>query len=56
MWSIDRKAYMIDQAVTVDLAFRKGVWKLYEAATAIVNKPPCLAAAESMATAAQKGD
>jgi hypothetical protein len=56
MWSIDRKAYMIDQAVTVDLAFRKGVQKLYEAAIAIVNKPLCLAAAESIATAAQKGD
>jgi len=56
MWSIDRKAYMIDQAVTVDVAFRKGVQKLYEAAIAIVNKPLCLAAAESITTAAQKGD
>ena len=56
MWSIDRKAYMIDQAITVDLAFRKGVQKLYEAAIAIVNKPLCLAAAESIATAAQKDD
>jgi len=55
MWSIDRKAYMIDQAVTVDLAFRKGVRNLYEAAIAIVNKPLCLAAAESIATAAQRG-
>jgi len=56
MWSIDRKAYMIDRAVTVDLAFRKGVQKLYEAAIAIVDEPLCLAAAESIATAAQKGD
>jgi len=47
---------MIDQAVTVDLAFRKGVQKLYEAAIAIVDEPLCLAAAESIADAAQKGD
>ncbi|MFQ5758656.1 MAG: DUF4392 domain-containing protein [Candidatus Bathyarchaeia archaeon] len=56
MWSIYRKAYMIDQTITVDLPFRKVARKLYEAAIAIVNKPLCLAAAESIAAAAEKGD
>jgi hypothetical protein len=56
MGSIDRKAYMIDQAITVDLPFRRVVRKLYEAATALTNKPLCLAAAESITTAAENDD
>ena len=56
MWSIERKAYMIDQAVMVDLPFRKVACKLYEAAVGIIEKPLCLAAAEGLASAAKKGD
>lgn len=56
MWGIDRKAYMIDQTVMVDLPFRKVVGKLYEAAMAIVNKPLCMAAAESISATVERDD
>ena len=56
MWGIERKAYMIDQSVMVDLPFRKVAQKLHEAAIEIVKKPLCLAAAESLAYASEKGN
>ena len=53
---LDRKGYMIDEVVTMDLPHRRVVQKLYEAAVENVNKPLCLAAAERIAEKAQKGD
>ncbi len=53
---LDRKGYMIDKVVAMDLPLRKVVQKLYEAAVANVNKPLCLAAAEKIAEKTQKGD
>jgi len=53
---LDRKGYMIDEAVTMDLPLRRVVRKLYEAASANVNKPLCLAAAEGIAENTRRGD
>jgi len=53
---LDRKGYMIDEVVTMDLPLRRVVQKLYEAAVGNVNKPLCLAAAEKVAKKTQKGD
>jgi len=53
---LDRKGYMIDEAVAMDLPLRGVVRKLYEAASANVNKPLCLAAAEGIAEKTQRGD
>jgi len=54
--NIDKKAYMIDQVVTLDLPTRKVVGQLYEAAFKVVNKPLCLAAAERIAAETSRGD
>ena len=53
---LDRKGYMIDEVVAMDLPLRRVVQKLYEAAVGNVNKPLCLAAAEKVAEKTQKGD
>lgn len=53
---LNRKGYMIDKVVTMDLPIRKVVQELYQAAVANVNKPLCLAAAERIAKRTQKGD
>jgi len=53
---LDRKGYMIDEAVTMDLPLRRVAQKLYEAAVAKVNKPLCLAAAEKIGKKTKKGD
>jgi hypothetical protein len=53
---IDKKAYMIDQVVALDLPTRKVVHRLYEAALKVVNRPLCLAAAEKIAAKTSKGD
>ena len=52
---LDRKGYMIDKVIAMDLPLRRVVQKLYEAAVAKVNKPLCLAAAEKIAEKTQKG-
>jgi hypothetical protein len=53
---LNRKGYMIDNVVAMDLPLRKVVQKLYEAAVANVHKPLCLAAAEKILEKTQKGD
>jgi len=53
---LDRKGYLIDEAVAMDLPLRRVVRKLYEAASANVNKPLCLAAAEGIAEKTRRGD
>lgn len=54
--SIDQKAYLIDQVIALDLPIRRVIRNLYEAATAKVGKPLCLAAAEKIAASSRKGD
>jgi len=53
---LDRKGYMIDEAVAMDLPHRRIVQKLYEAAVEKVNKPLCLAAAERITEKTKMGD
>jgi len=53
---IAQKAYMIDQTAALDLPNRKVVRKLYEAASASLEKPLCLTAAERIMMACDEGD
>jgi len=53
---LDRKGYMIDKVVIMDLPIRKVVQKLYQASIADVNKPLCLTAAERIAEKTRRGD
>ena len=53
---ISQKAYMIDQTAALDLPNRKVVRKLYEAASASLEKPLCLTAAERIAKTCNEGD
>ena len=53
---LDRKGYMIDKVVIMDLPIRNVVQKLYQAAIIDVNKPLCLAAAERIAEKTRRGD
>jgi hypothetical protein len=54
--SVDKKAYMIDQVVALDLPRRGVARQLYEASFKIVNKPLCLAAAEKIEAETDRGD
>ncbi len=54
--NIDKKAFMIDQVAALDLPIRKVARQLYDAASQILNKPLCLAAAETIATETNRGD
>ena len=53
---IEKKAYLIDQVVTLDSPVRKVVRKLYEAATTTINKPLCLASAERIISTSGRRD
>ena len=55
-FDIDQKGYLIDQVAALDLPARKVVRQLYEAALKKLNKSLCLAAAEKIATEAERGD
>jgi len=53
----EQKAYLIDQAVSIDLPVRRVVRQLYDAAlNAASGKPLCLTAAHKIAETADKGD
>lgn len=54
--SIDKKVYMVDQVVALDLPMRKVARRLYEAAFKAISKPLCFAAAEKIATETSRGD
>ncbi len=54
-YDIETKAYLLDQAIMLDLPIRKVVRKLYEAATTTTNKPLCLACAERLSSTSDRG-
>jgi hypothetical protein len=55
-YDIETKAYLLDQAIMLDLPIRKVVRKLYEAAATTTNKPLCLACAERINSTSDRGD
>lgn len=55
-YDIETKAYLLDQAITLDLPIRKVARKLYEAAATTTSKPLCLACAERINSTSDRGD
>jgi hypothetical protein len=53
---IERKAYLMDQVVTLDLPMRKVARRLHDAATAKTGTPLCLASAERIASTSDRSD